>query len=187
MDGNADRLGQMGLPQTGASENEQRIERGLAGLVRDADPGVVAHLVALTLDEIVETVDRIQPWIDLQLLDARKHKRARIAGRLESVAVRGGEDHRALLLHRVNLVEKSGLGADHPSQRHLYYRKEGVLKIASEEVGRHFNSQCRLFQRNRDDCLEPDIELLRLDVLFEYAQTLVPDRNMSIQFNHCFK
>ena len=33
VDGNADRLGQMGLPQAGASENEQRIERGLSEML----------------------------------------------------------------------------------------------------------------------------------------------------------
>ena len=119
----ADCLCQMGLSKSGTSEDEQRVERCLARLVGDVDAGVESHFVALPLHQILETVGRIEPRIDLQFLYPRENERTRIAGRLESVdgnrsvlrnvSVRGGKLHRRILAYRMNPVHESGLRAEH--------------------------------------------------------------------------
>ena len=75
-DVNADGLGDMGFPEAGAAEQEQRIERGFARSQGNVFSGVDAQFVAVPFHQVAEAVYRVQPRVDLEPLYARIYEGA---------------------------------------------------------------------------------------------------------------
>ena len=184
VDGDTDRLCEMGFAQAGSSEHEQRIERRLARLLGNIDSGIDAHLVALPLHQVVKAICGIQPGIDLDFLQTRENKGSRITRGLEGVKrhsfvlrdipVRSAENHGRFRADRVDPVHQLGVRSDNPPESHLNDREIGVLKVTAEEIGGDLYSQSGVLQRDRNNGLEPDVELLGIHVLLEDPKTLVP-------------
>lgn len=184
VDGDTDRLREVGFAQAGTSENEQRIERRLARLLGDVDSGVDAHLVTLPFHQVVKAISGIQPGIDLYFLETRKNEGARITRGLEGVKrnslvlrdipVRSAENHGRFRADRVDPVHQLGVRSDNPPESHLYDREIGVLKVTAEEISGDLYSQSGFLQGDRNNGLEPYVELLGIHVLLEDPKTLVP-------------
>ena len=67
-------LSYVSLAQSRSSEEEERVEGRFAGSCRNVQTCIYAHLVALPLCEIVETVNRVKLRVDLNSLQARVNK-----------------------------------------------------------------------------------------------------------------
>ena len=67
-------LSYVSLAQPRSSEEEERVEGRFAGSCRNVQTCIYAHLVALPLYEIVETVNRVKLRVNLNSLQARVNK-----------------------------------------------------------------------------------------------------------------
>ena len=194
LDGDAGGLDQVRLAETRSAENEQRVERSPARGVGNVAAGVDAELVALPFHEVREAVDRVQPRVDLQALDTGEDKRAGAAGRLRRVdgdrfvgrsqAMGGREHHGLLQLHRADHVMELGAGADGALERHLEEIQIGALDVVAEEIRGDFHGQGALHEGDRTDGLEPRVKLLRINVVGNDLQTVIPHGNMSFLSGH---
>ena len=189
LDRDADGLREVGLAETGAAEDEERVENRLAGGGGDVLTGGHAHLVALALDEVGEAVDGIEARIDLDLVQARIDERAGMGGRGRVDGHLGihrgggplaGETHLRLVGHGADHVAQLGVLADHALERLAEDVQEGGFDVFLEEERRDLDGQFGVLQGDGADRAEPHLELLGLDVLRDDAQTVVPYLNMSL-------
>ena len=190
VDADADGLGEMRLAETGATEDEERIEWGIAGREGDVLPYRDTHLVALPFDQVGETIDGIETGVDVDPLQSGIHERTGRRTRLigadrdglvdRRVAVDLRELHHRLDLDGTDLVDQLGPRTDHALERHLDHVEEGVLQILAEEIGRNLDGQRGVDDGDRPDRLEPGLELTGLDYLLNDAQTVFPNIDMSV-------
>ena len=97
----------------------------------------------------------------------------------------GGREHHGLLqLHRADHVMELGAGADGALERHLEEVQVGALDVVAEEVRRDFHGQRGVHEGDRTDGLEPRVELLRINVVGNDLQTVIPHGNMSVLSGH---
>ena len=123
LNGVSDSLGDVCLAQSRSAKDKQRIESGFTRSAGDGLPCRDTQFVTRTPDQVVETVFRFQPRVDLHALRTRKHKRARIARGLIGIdqylpvhgrrTVRSRNLHGRLLANYPDLIAKPGIGADH--------------------------------------------------------------------------
>ena len=189
-----DRLNQVSLAETGSREDEQRVEWRFPGGHCDALPCGDAHPVALPFDKILETVLRLEPWIDPDPLRPGEYEGAGVLGRMVGADRNGridgrvahgrGIDHRLLVPDRADHIGQLRIGADRTAERALEKRQERIFDILPEELRRYLDRQFRLYEGNRPDGFEPGIELLRINVVGNDLQTVVPYGNMSIVYLH---
>ena len=91
-----------------------------------------------------------------------------------------GETHLRLVGHRTDHVAQLGVLSNHTNERLPDNIQEGGFDVLLEEEGRDLDGQLGVLQRDGTDRAEPYLKLLRLDVLLNDAQTVVPDFNMSL-------
>ena len=187
----------MSLAESRAAEQEQRVERRVARSLRDAVSCGYAHLVAFALHEVVETIDRIKSWVDLYLLETREYKRSGISCRRISIdayrfvdrdiAVGGWERHRRLGGHHLSLINEFCACAYDSFEGLLENIQIKVFKILPIEIGRNLYSYRLVLEGDRNDRLEPHIELLRFNDLFDDPETVIPYVNMCVvSVHYCF-
>ena len=193
LDGNADGLGDVRFSQTRASVEEERVEGCFAGRLGNAFRSVHSQFVALPFHQVAEAVYRIQARVDLEPLQAREHKGTGLSSRLVSGnrdgivgggRCRTGRQHHPFLLCGAHQIEQLAIRSDgspdgEPEQ--LFVR---LFYILAEEIRRDLNGELGSFQGHRPDELEPGIELLRINVVLDDLQTVIPYRNMSFLVGH---
>ena len=81
---------------------------------------------------------------------------------------------RLLLADRCDYIYKFGGHAELFLERRLENIEICTLDIFTEEFRRNLDSESRLNERNRLDRPEPQVELLRVNVLLNEIQTVVP-------------
>jgi len=184
LDGKADCIGHVGFAQAGTAEDEQRIERGLAGIVGNVVSCGDGKAVAVPGNKIAEVVHREQPGVDLYLLEARIYEGTGIAGRLIAADSYGlvhgriagafGKAHGRLVGDRADQVVEPGVGTEHALESFLDDVQIGLFEILAEEVGRNLYCEGGIHEGNGPDLLEPGLEMLRFDYLRNDLQTVVP-------------
>ena len=194
LDVDADGLGDVRLAETGTAEEEQRVERGLAGGLGDALAGVHAQFVALPFHQVAEAVHRVQARVDLHAGGPGEDERAGRAGGLVSgnvdrvVGRRGAlgcrKDHALAVLHGTDQIEQLGVCADGAADGHAEEILVSPFNVLAEEVGGDLYGELGSVQRNGTDELEPGRILLRIDVVLDDLQAVVPNRNMSFLDSH---
>ena len=92
-------------------------------------------------------------------------------------------DQRGLLLYRGDNIDKLGCYSKLFLQRSLEDIEICTLKIFAEKLRRNFDRKRRVHKRDRLDRPEPHCELLRINVLLNEIQTVVPNRYVSF-LNH---
>ena len=190
VDADADGLREVRLAEAWTAENEERVERRVAGRKGDVLPHRDAHLVAFTRHQVGEAVHRIEAGVDVDPLQAGIHEGAgRSAGLVGAdrdglvdrrVAVDGGKLHRGRHLDGADLIDQPGIGADHALERHLDDIQVGVFQILTEEVARDLDGQGGADKGNGPDRLEPGLVLSCLDYLGDNAKTVFPNIDMSV-------
>ena len=73
-----------------------------------------------------------------------------------------------------------GAGADGALERHLEEFQVGTLDVVAEEIRGNFHGQGGVHERHRTDGLEPRVKLLRINVVGNDLQTVIPHGNMSV-------
>ena len=193
MDGYTDSLGQMRLAESGTAEDEQRVERSLAGCRRNSRTRRIPHLVALTYYKIGKTIYRIQFRIDLNLPEAGIYKGIGIAGGIDIDAhfsVDGGgtgsgrDCDSRLSAYGPHKINQFRIRAYDPFQSLLDNIQISRLQILPEEIGRHLHGEGRIHHGDRPYGFEPGRVLLRFHDLFNNPQEMVPDTYMSVVLVH---
>ena len=77
-----------------------------------------------------------------------------------------------------------GAGADGALERHLEEFQVGTLDVVAEEIRGNFHGQGGVHERHRTDGLEPRVKLLRINVVGNDLQTVIPHGNMSVLSGH---
>ena len=77
-----------------------------------------------------------------------------------------------------------GAGADGALERHLEEIQIGALDVVAEEIRGDFHGQGALHEGDRTDGLEPRVKLLRINVVGNDLQTVIPHGNMSFLSGH---
>ena len=194
LNGNTDGLGNVGFAQTRTSEEEQRVEGRFTGSLRDIFCGIDTQFVALPFYQVTKAVNRIEAGIDFDALHAREHEGTGAAGRLVrgngnrivggNGALAGGKDHPFLVLDRADQIEELTFCADGSLDGEPEQFLISIFDILTEEIRRHLYGEFGSFQGYRPDEFEPGIELLRINVVFNDLQTVIPYRNMSFLVVH---
>ena len=74
--------------------------------------------------------------------------------------------------------------ADRALERHLEEVQVGALDVVAEEIGGDFHRQGGFHEGDRTDGLEPRVKLLRINVVGNDLQTVIPHGNMSVLSGH---
>ena len=135
LDGDADSLREMGLAEARSAEDEERIERSLAGSHGYVPRRGDAHLVALPFHEVGEVVDGIEAGIDLDLVESGIDERSGVLSGIGRRDVHRPVGRRAdellghldgrLVAYYFNKVYEPGVGSDDTLQRHPYHIEIG--------------------------------------------------------------
>ena len=189
LDGKTGRLGDVGFAKTRTAEDEQRVERGFAGVRGDVFRGVYRQTVAVPHHQVLEIIGRIEPGVDLHLGDAREHEGSGVAAGLPGADADrfvGGRIAGTLGIGHRTLTADGTYGVYQTRARtYLFFKscldhiEEGAFKVFAEELGGNFHGERGILQRNGRDFAEPDFELARLNYLRYEAQTVVPGFDMS--------
>ena len=179
------RLCEVGLSESGTSENEKRVEKGAAGGVGDILTGGDAHSVAFSLDKVVEVVDGIESGVDLYPLHSGEDERSGIAfGGIgvdrDGLVHRSDRGcgricHRLFVLHDRYPVHETGSRSDHPLEGFLQKVEVNFLEILAEKVRFYFDRKGLVLEGKRLYGLEPYLEFLRLNDLLNDPQTIIPN------------
>ena len=74
--------------------------------------------------------------------------------------------------------------ADRALEREFEQVQVGALDVVAEEIGRYFHREGGVHEGDRTDGLEPCVELLRINVVGNDLQTVVPHGDMSVLSGH---
>ena len=178
----------MGLAEPRTSEQEKRIESGLARVLGYALPCRNAHLVAFPFHKVAETVVRVELGIDLYPLESRNHERIRRTclrvGRdrhrfvFRSIAMRRRIRKRRLDLYRPDRINQFCVRTDLPLHHFFQDIQIIVFEIFPEKFGRDLHCKGTFRKRHRPDRLEPSFKRLRADDILDYRQTSFPYKRM---------
>ena len=182
LDGNADRLGEMGLAQSGSGIDEKRIEGVPSRGTRNAQTGRTGQAVAFALDEVFHRVLRIEVRIDVEPLDARNQIGAAfIAGR----HIRCGNIHVAdprsgtLILREEgvrnpDLVAQAGIRTDDSVQHFAQQIQEVRLDVFADVIRLDFDGENVVVKGDGTDRGEPCAVRRNRDIVPDYLLALFP-------------
>ena len=187
-------MAEMRFPQSRATVDDQGVERAFARIFSYFETSRTRQTVAFALDEVVEGVVLVELRVDLQFLQPgddegvdrpfRKPLRGRLAdGVLREAAVGARQGGGALPVGAVDnhLVIQLAFLADETLDDRLQQVDVVLLKIFHEEIGRHFDGERVVDQREGHDALKPCRIALLCDVIFNHRQAPVPYFHMVVR------
>ena len=184
-------MGQVGFAQSDRAVNQEGVEGRSTWLLGDSKTCTARKPVALTFNQVFKAVLGIQVGIDVELLEARNHKRI-LDGRFCGIH---GHLHRTVANSRV--VRGRQLHGVGRGSSHRLFHDDGILQpriLAQlfangfsqqvhivllqpfvEELRRHLNGQYNFLKAHSLDGNEPRFESLRADIVFYEGEAICPD------------
>ena len=191
LDLNADGMRQVGLAQSDRAVNQQGIEGRATWLLRHCKSSTARQAVALSLNEVLKAVLRIEVGIDVELLEPWNDKGVLdgclrgIHGHLDRTVAHGSVV-RGRHLNGVRGCSCGGLLHDDGVLQAGFLSQffaDGLAKQFNvmlfkplvKELRRHLYGQYSTFELHSFDGNKPRFESLRADIVFDKREAIRPD------------